>query len=403
MRRRSAITGALLGLLVLLGTPSVGCAQTRPFFPRRKAPKPPPDPPAEVPDSPPPQSDPVVRAAHQEAAEPTQARRPQNILALSGGGSYGAFSAGVLNGWTRTDKRPGFDVVTGVSTGALIAPFAFLGPKYDPDVKKAYTEIRQRDVFALRSVPTIPFRDAVASSSGLRRMVEAAVTDEIMAAVAAEHRKGRRLYVGTTQLNTKKAVVWDVGGIALQGGAEARRLVCDVMVASCAIPGVFPPVPIESEKGRPELHVDGGVTATVFVPSQVLESARARSGDVAANLYVLVAGKYYPETAPVRPRLVGVLKASGGAMLRANYRKDVANLYLTSKLSGVKFHSLALRQDFGIEETSIDFDQATMNKLYVEGVKAGVDGPVWDVTPPDGGTGDADDIRTGPRRRNGRD
>jgi predicted acylesterase/phospholipase RssA len=356
-----------------------------------------------VPDSPPPQSDPVVRAAHQEAAEPTQARRPQNILALSGGGSYGAFSAGVLNGWTRTDKRPGFDVVTGVSTGALIAPFAFLGPKYDPDVKKAYTEIRQRDVFALRSVPTIPFRDAVASSSGLRRMVEAAVTDEIMAAVAAEHRKGRRLYVGTTQLNTKKAVVWDVGGIALQGGAEARRLVCDVMVASCAIPGVFPPVPIESEKGRPELHVDGGVTATVFVPSQVLESARARSGDVAANLYVLVAGKYYPETAPVRPRLVGVLKASGGAMLRANYRKDVANLYLTSKLSGVKFHSLALRQDFGIEETSIDFDQATMNKLYVEGVKAGVDGPVWDVTPPDGGTGDADDIRTGPRRRNGRD
>jgi len=403
MRRRSAITGALLGLLVLLGTASVGCAQTRPFFPRRKAPKPPPDPPAEVPDSPPPQSDPVVRAAHQEAAEPTQARRPQNILALSGGGSYGAFSAGVLNGWTRTDKRPGFDVVTGVSTGALIAPFAFLGPKYDPDVKKAYTEIRQRDVFALRSVPTIPFRDAVASSSGLRRMVEAAVTDEIMAAVAAEHRKGRRLYVGTTQLNTKKAVVWDVGGIALQGGAEARRLVCDVMVASCAIPGVFPPVPIESEKGRPELHVDGGVTATVFVPSQVLESARARSGDVAANLYVLVAGKYYPETAPVRPRLVGVLKASGGAMLRANYRKDVANLYLTSKLSGVKFHSLALRQDFGIEETSIDFDQATMNKLYVEGVKAGVDGPVWDVTPPDGGTGDADDIRTGPRRRNGRD
>jgi predicted acylesterase/phospholipase RssA len=175
------------------------------------------------------------------------------------------------------------------------------------------------------------------------------------------------------------------------------------MVASCSIPGVFPPMPIESEKGRPELHVDGGVTATVFVPSQVLEAARAKPGEAAANLYVIVAGKYYSEAAPVRPRLIGVLKASGGAMLRANYRKDVSNLYLASKLAGVKFHSLALRPDFEIEETSIDFDQATMNKLYVEGVKAGVNGPVWDTTPPDVGSGEADDIRTGPRRRGDRD
>jgi predicted acylesterase/phospholipase RssA len=175
------------------------------------------------------------------------------------------------------------------------------------------------------------------------------------------------------------------------------------MVASCSIPGVFPPVPIESEKGRPELHVDCGVTATVFVPSQVLEAAKAKPGETAANLYVIVAGKYYPETAPVRPRLIGVLKASGGAMLRANYRKDVSNLYLASKLAGVKFHSLALRPDFEIEETSIDFDQATMNKLYVEGVKVGVNGPVWDTTPPDAGSGEADDIRTGPRRRGDRD
>ncbi|HET6574246.1 MAG TPA: patatin-like phospholipase family protein [Fimbriiglobus sp.] len=400
MTRRSAITGTLLGLALLLSTANTGCAQTRPFFPRRKAPKPPP---ATVPEDPPVRRNPIVQAAHQEPAEPQSARRPRNVLALSGGGSYGAFTAGVLTGWTRTDKRPEFDVVTGVSTGALIAPFAFLGPKYDPDLKKAYTELRHKDVFALRAVATIPFRDAVASSAGLRKMVEAGMTDAVVAALAAEHRKGRRLYVSTTQLNTRKTVVWDLGGIAVQGGDRARRLICDVLVASCAIPGVFPPVPIASEAGRPELHVDGGVTATIFVPAQVLSAAKAKPGDAPANLYVIVAGKYFSEVAPVRPRLIGVLKASGGAMLRANYRKDVTNLYLSSKLAGVAFHSLALRQDFEIEETSIDFDQATMHKLYVEGVKAGVAGPAWDTTPPDGGPGEPDDIRTGPRWRGDRD
>jgi predicted acylesterase/phospholipase RssA len=176
------------------------------------------------------------------------------------------------------------------------------------------------------------------------------------------------------------------------------------MVASCSIPGVFPPVPIGSESGKAELHVDGGVTSTLFVPAQVMDAAKAKPGEAPADLYVVVAGKYYSETAPVRPRLIGVLKASGGAMLRASYRKDVSNLYLASKLAGVHFHSLALRQDYEIEETSIDFDQATMHKLYVEGVKVGVDGPAWDAAPPDRGPGEADDIRTGPHpRRRGRD
>jgi predicted acylesterase/phospholipase RssA len=400
MSRRSAITTALLGLATLLGSATAGCAQTRPFLPKREAP-----PSASVPEDPLPaaKAGPVVPAGHTELAE----QRPRTILALSGGGSYGAYTAGVLNGWSRTDKRPEFDVVTGVSTGALIAPFAFLGPKYDAELKRTYTEVRQKDVLTVRSWATVPFRDAVASPAPLRRLVEAGLTDEVVAAIAAEHKKGRRLYVGTTQLDTKKTVVWDVGAIAAQGGKEARRRIGDVLVASCSIPGVFPPVPLETDVGRTELHVDGGVTATVFVPSQVLEAARqAKPGDPAADLYVIVAGKYYPETAPVRPRLVKVLKASGGALLRAQVRKDLANLYLLAKLAGVKYHSLALRQDFAIEETSLDFDQPTMSKLYAEGVKAGVDGPAWDLTPPEHAPGEADDIRTGPparpRQRTGR-
>jgi predicted patatin/cPLA2 family phospholipase len=388
----------LLGLAAFLGTAATGCAQSRPFFPRRAQPKPPPQ---VVPEDPPAARNPVVQAAHKADAEP-QARKPRNILALTGGGAYGAFTAGVLNGWTRTDKRPEFDVVTGVSTGSLIAPFALLGPKYDAELKRAYTEVRHRDMLSLRSVPTIPFRDSVASSAPLRRMVETAITDEVVVAIAAEHAKGRRLYVATTQLDTRKPVVWDVGAIAARGGKDARRLVCDVMVASCSVPGVFPPVAIEGEgeaRGKTELHVDGGVTSSVFVPQQVLEAAKAGPNDPPANLYVIVAGRYYPEVAPVRPRLIGVLKASGGALLRANVRKDVTNLYHLSKLAGVKFHSVALPPDFQGDEGNLDFDQDTMTRMFVEGVKVGTDGPMWDTTPPEHGPGDADDIRTGPRPR----
>jgi hypothetical protein len=162
-------------------------------------------------------------------------------------------------------------------------------------------------------------------------------------------------------------------------------------------------VPIETGRGKTELHVDGGVTTTVFVPSQVLEAAKPKSGEGEANLYIIVAGKYFPDEAPVRPRLVKVLKASGWALLRAYVRKDIGNLYLESKLDGVKFHALALRPDFPIEESNIDFDHAMMNKLFVEGVKVGVEGPTWDTTPPDRGPGEPDEIRTGsrPRRHNG--
>jgi predicted acylesterase/phospholipase RssA len=390
MNRRSAITAALLCLTILIGTASIGCAQTRQFFPKRNQPK---TPPPVISEDPP---GPIVQAAHKEQ-EPVPARPPREILVLSGGGSYGAYSAGVLTGWTRAGTRPEFDVVTGVSTGALIAPFAFLGPKYDPELKRAYTEVRQRDVFTMRSVATIPFRDAVASSAPLRRMVEAAVTDEVMAAIAAEHNRGRRLYIGTTQLDTRKKVVWDLGAIAAAGGKDARKIICDVLVASCSIPGVFPPVAIETGEGRAELHVDGGVTATCFVPAQVLEAARAIPGNDVAKLYVILAGKYYAEAAPVRPKLVRVLRATGGALLRANYRKDVANLYLEAKLAGVKFHSVALAQDFAIEETSLDFDPVAMSKLFAEGVRVGTAGPAWDATPPEHGHSGGDEIRTGPR------
>ncbi len=325
--------------------------------------------------------------------EPAIPGRPaKTILALSGGGSYGAFTAGVLTGWSRTNTRPEFDVVTGVSTGALIAPLAFLGPDYDRLMRRFYTEVGQTDIFKRRYWAAVPFAASVATSGPLHDILDYGITPEVVAAIAAEHRKGRRLYVATTRLDTRETVVWDVGAIAARPGG--RKMVIDVLLASCSVPGVFPPVAfrVDTDAGRAtEWHVDGGTTAQVFVPPAVLEAAAP-----GADLYVMIAGKYYPDPAEVKPRLLKVLGASGLALMSAHLRHDVANVYHMAKLTGVNFHVVALRRDFTATDSGIEFDTAGMNRLYVEGVEVGLDGPVWRSTPVMRGPGD-EAIRTGLR------
>ncbi|MBY0460968.1 MAG: patatin-like phospholipase family protein, partial [Gemmataceae bacterium] len=191
-------------------------------------------------------------------------RKPQHVLALSGGGLFGAYSAGVLDGWSRTGTRPEFDVVTGTSAGALIAPFAFLGSEYDTHAMRLYTGVRARDIFRVRSLVALPFSDAFATTEPLRGLIEQNVTPDLMARIADQHRAGRRLYVGTTDLRTRRAVVWDMGAIAGRPAPEGVNLFRDVLLASAAVPGVFPPVPFRiTVDGREETeyHVDGGITA----------------------------------------------------------------------------------------------------------------------------------------------
>ena len=393
MNRGCALSG-LLSLLAGLLLTAAGCGPARILsrFQTNEV--------ARAAEPPPPAPDPVA------FDPPTPPRPPRNILALSGGGAYGAFTAGVLNGWSRADTRPEFDVVTGISTGALIAPIAFLGSKYDFELRKFYTEVGPADVFDYRSWYTIPFRDAFASSAPLRKTVESGLTPEVIAGIAIEHRKGRRLYIATTQLDTSKTVVWDIGAIALHGGPNARRLICDLMIASSSVPGVLPPVPVVVDvdgKKRVELHVDGGVTATVFVPAEVIEAAAktATESDAPANLYVIVAGKPYPEPTKVRARLIGVLEASGAAFMSAHTRRDLGNLYHMARLNGLNFHITSLRQDFPQDGggSALDFEPNTMGPLYVEGIKVGVAGPSWDTEVPERSPGTGGAIRTGPRLR----
>ncbi|MFO0825516.1 MAG: patatin-like phospholipase family protein [Gemmataceae bacterium] len=240
-------------------------------------------------------------------------RKPQgklppkrNILAISGGGSYGAFSAGVLCGWSETGTRPEFDVVTGISTGALIAPLAFLGPAYDCQLKHFYTTVTNDDIYKKHKPIKALFSESFADNAPLRGQIEKTVTPEVIAAVAAAHLQGRRLYIGTTDLEGRRQVIWDIGAIATRNEPGARKLIVDILLASAAIPGFFPPVPITVTAGgrsTTERHVDGGVSCSLFlVPPHVSAEEKCncrRTGFTIRIIYLLMAGKLYSDPEPV--------------------------------------------------------------------------------------------------------
>jgi predicted acylesterase/phospholipase RssA len=326
------------------------------------------------------------------AAEDPGLRPPRHVLALSSGGLYGAYSIGFLAGWTKTRTRPEFDVVTGISVGSLIAPYAFLGPEFDDVAMNLSTGVRAEDVYRIRSWVTIPFKDSVASSAPLKRLIRSQITPELLDRVALEHRKGRRLYIGTTNLATRRRVVWDMGAIAsTPGGSD---LFCDVLLASCSVPGMLPPVAfaVPGPDGQcvTELHVDGGVTSPIFVPSAVFRAAESNvpGGPVIpganGNVYAVVAGKLYPDAKHVKRRVLPILIATTESLTYAHCRAELGNLYGRTQLAGMRFHLTALRQDLVVNaETLLSIDPDEMLKLYREGERVGVSGPAWEYGSPE--------------------
>ena len=189
-----------------------------------------------------------------------------NILALSSGGAFGAYGVGYLSGWTQSGTRPEFDIVTGVSTGALMSVFAFLGPQYDDLLKDLYLNVEAQDIFTKRGLAGL-LNDALYDNSPLKKRIERYITPQILAAVAREHAKGRRLYIATTNLDAAELVVWDMGDIANGGRSDPLQHFQKVLRASAAVPGFFPPVYIKPQRGVQlrQAHVDGGVTSPVLI------------------------------------------------------------------------------------------------------------------------------------------
>ena len=312
---------------------------------------------------------------------------PSAYLAISGGGDNGAFGAGFLSGWTKSGTRPKFKLVTGVSTGALMAPFAFLGPDYDERLKALYTGISMKDVARKRSMLAVLYQDAVADNAPLRKLVEKYVTQEMLVAIAAEHARGRILLVGTTNLDARRAVIWNVTKIAASGNPRALRLVQALLVASAAIPGTFPPVMIDVEAGGQsfqEMHVDGGTVAQVFSypPAiQLKEFSKEHHVDRDRTLYIIRNARLDPEWAQVDRRTLPIAFRAISSLIQYQGIGDLYRIFTVTRRDGVDFKLAFIPPTFTMPHKS-DFDTPYMRALFELGYGLAESGYSWYREPP---------------------
>lgn len=312
---------------------------------------------------------------------------PAHFLALSGGGDKGAFGAGLLNGWTASGTRPEFKLVTGISTGALIAPFAFLGSSYDSKLREIYTGISGKDILEKRFLPTAIFDDAMADNAPLWRLTRKTVDEAMLRAIAAEYAKGRILWIGTSNLDSMSGVIWDIGKIASSGNPGALELVQSILIASAAIPGAFPPVLIDVEAGGQkyqEMHVDGGTMAQVFVypPSIRLKEVSEAAGiERERHVYIIRNARLDPEWANVERRLMSIAGRSIGALIQTQGRGDLFRIHSVALRDGVDFNLAFIPPTFNAPHPE-DFDTGFMRALFQFGYDMAAKGYPWEKAPP---------------------
>lgn len=302
------------------------------------------------------------------------------ILALSSGGAWGAFGAGVLTGWSERGTRPEFDIVTGVSTGALMSVFAFLGPNYDPLLQQLYTEVETADIYTDRGA--IGFlSDSLYDNTPLMRAIEDTITPEVLAAVAREHAKGRRLYVGSTNLDSGDLIVWDMGAIASGDRADPALHFRKVLRASATVPVYFRPVYIKPQRGVQlrQAHVDGGLKAPVLL-SDFLFRVEADE----RNLYVIVNDILSERNAyaAVSPDLADIAQKSISTMLRQLLIQTVYRGYARAVNSKTDFHLASVPETFIGEGAALTFDPDTMRRLFDAGRTLVTSADPWRSAPP---------------------
>ena len=301
-------------------------------------------------------------------------------LALSGGGGDGAYGAGVLNGWSASGTRPTFTVVSGVSTGALIAPFAFLGSGYDESLRAIYTSGEAESLIQSPNLLNAVFGSGLFGNDRLRALVGRYVTPELVAAVAGEQAKGRRLLVVTTNLDAQRPVIWDLGAIAASGREDAVKLFADVLTASASIPVVFPPQFIDVEAGGrtfQEMHVDGSVVTPVFTlpESYLTRDVRPRGGK--AELYVIINGRLEPSFRVVADTGLAIIGRSFTTASRSRSRAGLASTYAVARRNGIGFNLAYIDPDVPEEPPGKGFDTAYMRNLFEVGARAAQSGNLW--------------------------
>ena len=327
--------------------------------------------------------DPFITTGRRSSTSRVRLAQP-SILALSGGGADGAYGAGLLTGWSARGNRPQFTFVTGASAGALIAPFAFLGPRYDEALRSVFASGEMANLLQFEGLGGL-FGTSLFKTAPLRDLIARHVDAAMLEAVAREYRAGRRLYVVTTNLDAQRTAIWDMGKIAASGDPRALDLFRNVLTASASIPGVFSPVLIDVEaQGQrfAEMHVDGGVTTNVLiVPEAVLLSATPLfPSDAHLKVYVVMNGKLSPDFEVVKASTLPIVKRSFETSVRANTRNTLLASYQFMKGRNWEFNLASIDPSYP-RSPSIEFDSGYMQRLFDYGYQRGRSGILWQTTP----------------------
>nr|WP_210311395.1 patatin-like phospholipase family protein [Rhizobium leucaenae] len=303
------------------------------------------------------------------------------FLALSGGADDGAYGAGFLNGWTQAGTRPQFKLVTGISTGALIAPFAFLGPSYDAELKEVFTTINADSVFKKRFVTAALTDDALANTAPLYALISKHLNEEMVSRIAAEYDKGRLLLIMTTDLDAAKSVIWNIGAIAKHGGPQAIETIRKVLLASAAIPAAFPPVMFNVEyngNAYQELHVDGGAVAQSFLYTPGVHLKQNGRKRVA---YIIRNSRLSPTPDKVDKQTISIAGRAISLLISASGIGDMYRMYANTQRDHVDYNLTYIGTDF-TEPYPGMFDQTYMRSLFDYGYQKARNGHPWDKAPP---------------------
>ena len=346
-----------------------------------------------------------IKQAVAEGDRQTRAMRPHlfdkrgertqfEFLAISGGGSDGAFGAGLLVGWTKSGKRPEFDLVTGISTGALAAPFVFLGPAYDRQLQEVYTQYGTENLLEPQIITGLLGGSAVTDNRKLAGVIANYVDARMLRVIAREHLRGRRLLIGTTNIDAERPVVWNMGRIALGGNEEALNLFRKVLLASASIPAFLPPVKIDVTAGGKalhELHVDGGTTGQVFfLPPQLLIESIAPpkglprsqgTGPTKLRLYIVMNQSLQPKFTTTKATTASIAGRSLSTLIKQQATGDLYKLYVATRSNRIDYN-LASVPDTFVMEAKEPFDRVYMGELFKTGVELGSSDYQWTKAPP---------------------
>ena len=330
----------------------------------------------------------------------------RNYLSISGGGDDGAFGAGLLSGWSERGDRPRFDLVTGVSTGALIAPFAFLGPDYDYVLRQVYTEVSKDDVFIDDGLLGALFSDSIADTTPLYGLITKYVDQELLKKIADEYTlRNRWLLVATTNLDAGTPTLWNMGKLASVGTPEALQLFRKILLASAAIPGAFPPVMIDvvaDGKHFEEMHVDGGASMEVFLYPSAVAAEALRSKTLPAHrdrqAYVIRNSRLDPEWREIERKTLSIMGRAVSQLIQSQGYGDLQRIYLTTMRDDVGFNLAYIGSDFKAPHPD-SFDRNYMRALFEYGRRLGKDGYPWENAPPGFNHALGDDVQAHVQRQ----